>query len=501
MSDDIPPHAHSTRSWQAKLDNSRYETFRSLDEARACPDAVAFLEYSFYENLAVCPVRCVETDEATLQRLFRDLVDVVHGSPRLRGSGSSEGARIYYETPLPDFDYQTFGGVEVADDLRVHHDLQRLGLSESIEDVIRGRSSQLDPGALARVVGQRACFEAVERGDVEAVGRFLAEGFAVDTRHEFHGKTALGLAAYDGDAAMIRLLLEHGADPNAERFPGDSPTTAAAVRAGRPGRRDPGALELLKAAGGRIGLRELVMIGDVETARRLCDADPTIDVGDLARWTSDDTTFLMLAVKFGHIEMARFLLDRGADIEASDEEYGFNALTIAARSGRVDLVSLLLDRGADMDREFSGYTALAHAAEHDQAEAVRILLDRGARRVLIDAVILQDATMVSSMLSAPEPPGRYIMGEAREHAARRGDAEILRSLLEAAPLDRSDVSDAYDLRSLVAVAAESGHLEAVRLLISRGADPHGLRGGATPADRAERAGHADVAAYLRGLER
>jgi serine/threonine/tyrosine protein kinase RAD53 len=56
------------------------------------------------------------------------------------------------------------------------------------------------------------------------------------------------------------------------------------------------------------------------------------------------------------------LLDRGAEIEATDR-YGWTALTTAAQSGGREVIECLLDRGADVEaRGGSGFTALI--AEH-----------------------------------------------------------------------------------------------------------------------------------------
>lgn len=52
------------------------------------------------------------------------------------------------------------------------------------------------------------------RGDLEEVERWLADGMAVDVPGE-NGRTALYLAASEGRHAVVRLLLERGADVNA----------------------------------------------------------------------------------------------------------------------------------------------------------------------------------------------------------------------------------------------------------------------------------------------
>lgn len=56
----------------------------------------------------------------------------------------------------------------------------------------------------------------VESGDVEALARLLPRVGNIDARNR-HGTTALMQAARCGHAQIVRLLLEHGADPNLTR--------------------------------------------------------------------------------------------------------------------------------------------------------------------------------------------------------------------------------------------------------------------------------------------
>ncbi|OWZ13574.1 hypothetical protein PHMEG_00013080 [Phytophthora megakarya] len=59
-------------------------------------------------------------------------------------------------------------------------------------------------------------------------------------------------------------------------------------------------------------------------------------------------TALHEAARNGMVDVVSLLLDRGADMNASDN-YCWTVLHVAAKSGSVDVVSLLLDRGADMN--------------------------------------------------------------------------------------------------------------------------------------------------------
>ncbi|HLJ57877.1 MAG TPA: ankyrin repeat domain-containing protein [Chthonomonadaceae bacterium] len=73
--------------------------------------------------------------------------------------------------------------------------------------------------------------------------------------------------------------------------------------------------------------------------------------------------------------MAKLLIARGANVNASDFEPPLNA---AAAAGRPDLVSLLLDSGADVNgRDDEGYTALMEAAGSGYREVAERLIAAG----------------------------------------------------------------------------------------------------------------------------
>jgi hypothetical protein len=56
--------------------------------------------------------------------------------------------------------------------------------------------------------------EAVRRADLAALQRFLDEGWDVNERQHWSGRTALQLAAGADNAYVVEFLLRHGADPN-----------------------------------------------------------------------------------------------------------------------------------------------------------------------------------------------------------------------------------------------------------------------------------------------
>jgi ankyrin repeat protein len=91
-------------------------------------------------------------------------------------------------------------------------------------------------------------------------------------------------------------------------------------------------------------------------------------------------TALHKAVKEGYLDLAKALLDHGADIAAAGGPAGATPLMAAATAGRADLIRLLIDRGAGVNTtDGNGETALQKAQKAGQQQAVDLLRQRGGR--------------------------------------------------------------------------------------------------------------------------
>jgi uncharacterized protein len=120
------------------------------------------------------------------------------------------------------------------------------------------------------------------------------------------GATPFLRAAQSGDLVLMKLLLQHGADPN---IPTEHNVTPLMVASG---------------------------IGWVE--------------GVTYEWSPQET-----------YETVKFLLDLGADVNAQDTLDGRTALMGAAHKGRNDVIQLLVDRGADLSLHDIGSRDSIHA--------------------------------------------------------------------------------------------------------------------------------------------
>jgi hypothetical protein len=103
-----------------------------------------------------------------------------------------------------------------------------------------------------------------------------------------------------------------------------------------------------------VGLHGAALQGDLERARAQIAAGADLN----ARDESSGSTALIIASTFGRTEVARALIDAGADVNRQNNE-GATALFSAALFCRVEIVEALLAAGADREiRNGTGATAL-----------------------------------------------------------------------------------------------------------------------------------------------
>jgi len=100
---------------------------------------------------------------------------------------------------------------------------------------------------------------------------------------------------------------------------------------------------------------------------------------DVNTKTFTGKTALHLAVREGHVQVARLLLENGADFNARPADDELGVLEAASSFGQIEIVQLLSKKGADVN-ETRGYYGgpLCGAVLFDKERIVRLLLDNGA---------------------------------------------------------------------------------------------------------------------------
>jgi ankyrin repeat protein len=115
--------------------------------------------------------------------------------------------------------------------------------------------------------------------------------------------------------------------------------------------------------------------GNLGIVKTLLKAEANIN----ARSRYGDTP-LTAATYFCHPNVAEFLIEQGADVNAKNEGYGSTPLMLAAECNNVEIVKALLERGARInEKNKKGMNAVTAASIKGHKEVVQVLLQAGAR--------------------------------------------------------------------------------------------------------------------------
>ncbi len=177
-------------------------------------------------------------------------------------------------------------------------------------------------------------------GDLKFVTGFIEAGADVNYRDEKSGRTSLhNLAAYKHPAA-VRVLLEHGADPNVADKDQRTP------------------------------LHDAVSYMSVEICRLLIEKGADVNLKNLEGKTPLFSVVYWDA-KMAAIELVALFFKRGYDLNMSADE---NFLNEAIRRGRGEVALMLLERGLPFDD-----ASLLFAASGGYHDIFTILLEKGAK--------------------------------------------------------------------------------------------------------------------------
>ncbi|KAI0403886.1 hypothetical protein F4802DRAFT_274543 [Xylaria palmicola] len=259
-----------------------------------------------------------------------------------------------------------------------------------------------------------ALVKAAEGGNVAVVSALLAHNADPNARNRL-GQTALFVAAIKGHDKVIEALIAGHADVNAKDKEGRSPLLYLASERSTKAKWTTATLGLLRRHGADVEVRDQI-----------------------------GRTPLLWAATNCNIELAKFLLENGANVAAANNR-GRTALHLSAESNdeahRDDMVRLLLSHNASPEATSDGgWTPLHNAAQSGHISVVALLLGTKAK--------------VNAELSNGMTPLHW--------AAFNGFEDIVRLLLSR-PDANVALKDSFD-RTPMLCAAEKHHANIVQLL-------------------------------------
>jgi ankyrin repeat protein len=317
--------------------------------------------------------------------------------------------------------------------------------------------------------------KAARAGDLKTLENLLSSGVSPDLPDQY-GRAPISYAASFNQTKTVELLLAYHADPNPRdhrsKYAHQMPATPLQSAAELGNRR---IASLLLAAGARVD-----------------DKGPA---GRTALHCAND-----------QLDVIKLLIDKGADVNARDEE-GASPLDEAVWYGSFDTVALLLANGARLNESESktGATPINEAAYKGHTRLVEYLLqfkpdietpDKHGYRPLDNAIRMgnEEAALLLLEAEAPAKQTPAFFGKALDAAIRKDESALVESLLRHGANSNGTLPSGG---TLLDAAAFGGSAKVVGVLLKNGADPNLTgRNGNSPLEDASLKGFDAIAGML-----
>jgi ankyrin repeat protein len=355
---------------------------------------------------------------------------------------AAKGAIFASQWQVVRMNYLDPQGQDMKMSLRADDDPEHLLFLKRYCDKLEKSAVATDPRIL-ELFGQ-----AVNQTSVQAVGLLLDEGIPADTLSEGANGTALTIACERGGTGasleMLKLLLAHGANPNAQNS-NDTVLmlmikrgSLTAVNALLDAHADPNLM-------GQVGATPLFIA--IENHKEAIVATLLKHGASTVTHASNGDPVIFTAVQCGNIPIIESLLQAKADPNELGNRQE-TALSAAVDGHKSAIVALLLKYGANPNqRAFRTSSLLARAIAQNDANMVKALLDAKAD------LNLKDAFGNTPLMSAIQ---------------NGSDAIIALLIADNAEINVTDSQG----RTALLMAATADQIDTVRKLLIAHADPN-----------------------------
>ena len=191
--------------------------------------------------------------------------------------------------------------------------------------------------------------------------------------------------------------------------------------------------------------------GDFQTIKKLIESK-SLDVNyNLEIDEYSKSTPLIQAIKYKQTDIINYLLENNADVNLKEELTGFTPLMASLHD--ITITELLIEKGADIEaKDDDGINALVYASTYNNEEMVKFLLEKGADANTVCEIENEHTDIASTPLM---------------NAAYRGNTNIINMLLE----NGADINYTTDYGMTALMMASSfNQFEAAKVLLENNAD-------------------------------
>ena len=225
--------------------------------------------------------------------------------------------------------------------------------------------------------------KAVTSGDLDKVRELIDADSTLLESKDKNGNTPINLACLHGftrEPDIAEFLIKKGANIKTKNNEGFTPLHGACSFAGFAGGGDFDLVQLLLAKGSEVNAKDKygntplhASIGSINIARFLIKHGADVNA------TANDLTVLHLSLTYElNDEMSKLLIECGVKANQKDK-LGNTELHLAAMRGFANLIPLMVKNGSDVNTlNNSNHTALYYAAKHGYSLTAKALIDAGA---------------------------------------------------------------------------------------------------------------------------